>query len=86
MVRKKTLVHIREVLKKIIWMDIVHIGPKTPPPPNCGLCFFSPLFYHSFPIFIHKKKREKWTRPETPPIFLIFFKTSLRGGFQVSST
>ena len=57
---------------------------KTPPPPHApppkvDYVFFSPLFYHSFPIFRHnfyiksknnkkQKKHEKWTRPETPPL------------------
>ena len=62
--------------KKKKWMDLVQLTWKPPPPrpPKHGLCFFSPLFYRSFPIFWHnfyikskKKNVQKWTRPETPP-------------------
>ena len=49
--------------------------------------FFFTIFYRSFPIFLHnfyikiKKKRDKWTRPETPSpmwtksiqMFFVFF-------------
>ena len=52
---KHTLREVKKKKKKK-WMDLVQLTSKPPPPPppappKNGLCFFSPLFYRSFPIF-----------------------------------
>ena len=65
---------LKKTKKHLDGLSPTYLKPPPPTPPKNGLCFFSPLFYRSFPIFRHnfyikskKTNMKSGLSPRPPP-------------------